>query len=313
MRVLRGAGQQEREGGSCRNASIAGCPTRSCPACSCSRCPTDRLPLRTSGHAGDGGDPLHRAARSGDGPRVRRRVLYASGAGNSGHFHRPRWRRGAVRCAQTRGPPRARHERAYAGHSWSIPGATRTGSTAVTGDGRGYTEAQLKALERLLQALVVRYPSLQRIAGHDQLDLEQVPASDDPTLRVARKRDRARCSHWRGCWRRCRCSRLGSGRAAPRTCGSCRPLKPEAALSIGWQGGPGCGDAVNPRPAQPLAAVRSSAREAVLRKQSALTSGLGRGIHAADTPDPPPSTDFCRCWWVPTVGRHGVIDLEVPL
>ena len=52
-----------------------------------------------------------------------------------------------------------------------------------------YTEAQLQALEGLLQALVAHYPSLRRIAGHDQLDLEQVPASDDPTLRVARKRD----------------------------------------------------------------------------------------------------------------------------
>ena len=55
--------------------------------------------------------------------------------------------------------------------------------------GEAYTEAQLEALERLLLALVARYPSLQRIAGHDQLDREQVPASDDPTLMVARKRD----------------------------------------------------------------------------------------------------------------------------
>jgi len=52
-----------------------------------------------------------------------------------------------------------------------------------------YAEAQLQALEALLQALVARYPSLRQIAGHDQLDLEQVPASDDPRLTVARKRD----------------------------------------------------------------------------------------------------------------------------
>jgi N-acetylmuramoyl-L-alanine amidase len=52
-----------------------------------------------------------------------------------------------------------------------------------------YTEAQLQALEQLLLALVARFPSLRRIAGHDQLDLEQVPASDDPALMVARKRD----------------------------------------------------------------------------------------------------------------------------
>ncbi|MNN95250.1 N-acetyl-anhydromuranmyl-L-alanine amidase [compost metagenome] len=52
-----------------------------------------------------------------------------------------------------------------------------------------YAEAQLLALERLLQALVLQYPSLRQIAGHDQLDLEQVPASDDPAVTVARKRD----------------------------------------------------------------------------------------------------------------------------
>ncbi|KAG1393296.1 hypothetical protein G6F59_014394 [Rhizopus arrhizus] len=46
------------------------------------------------GRAGAGGAPLHRAARPGDGPRVRR----------------------ALRGTGTGGPPRARHERTYAGH-----------------------------------------------------------------------------------------------------------------------------------------------------------------------------------------------------
>ena len=32
-------------------------------------------------------------------------------------------------------------------------------------------------------------PALRWIAGHEELDTEQVPASDDPALQVPRKRD----------------------------------------------------------------------------------------------------------------------------
>jgi N-acetylmuramoyl-L-alanine amidase len=52
-----------------------------------------------------------------------------------------------------------------------------------------YAEAQLLALDGLLTALGVMLPSLRWIAGHEDLDSEWVPASDDPARRVRRKLD----------------------------------------------------------------------------------------------------------------------------
>ena len=52
-----------------------------------------------------------------------------------------------------------------------------------------YTALQITALIRLLQELSAQYPRLQFIAGHEDLDTTRVPASDDPSLEVARKRD----------------------------------------------------------------------------------------------------------------------------
>lgn len=119
------------------------------------------------------------------------RVLYASGAGNSGHFYIDR--DGSV--VQYVAPERiAHHVRGMNADTVGIELVNR-GRYPHWLDSRHqamdepYPDAQLLALEQLLQALVLRYPSLQRIAGHDQLDLEQVPATNDPTLTVARKRD----------------------------------------------------------------------------------------------------------------------------
>lgn len=119
------------------------------------------------------------------------RVLYDSGAGNSGHFYIDR----DGRVVQYVAPERvAHHVRGMNAQTLGIE-LVNTGRYPDWFDSRQqamdepYTEAQLVALEQLLLALVAHYPSLRRIAGHDQLDLEQVVASDDPTLRVARKRD----------------------------------------------------------------------------------------------------------------------------
>ena len=51
------------------------------------------------------------------------------------------------------------------------------------------TVPQVAALVALLHGLQKRLPSLLLIAGHEDLDLDEVPASDDPALRVRRKRD----------------------------------------------------------------------------------------------------------------------------
>ena len=52
-----------------------------------------------------------------------------------------------------------------------------------------YPEVQIDALLHLIGQLREFLPSLERIAGHEDLDQALVPASDDPDLRVCRKRD----------------------------------------------------------------------------------------------------------------------------
>lgn len=52
-----------------------------------------------------------------------------------------------------------------------------------------YPEAQIDALIALLAELCDRLPSLNWISGHEVLDTERVPASNDPSQRVYRKRD----------------------------------------------------------------------------------------------------------------------------
>jgi len=52
-----------------------------------------------------------------------------------------------------------------------------------------YPSVQIDALIALVDHLVPMLPNLKRIVGHQDLDLEYVPASDDPTRLVRRKLD----------------------------------------------------------------------------------------------------------------------------
>ncbi len=52
-----------------------------------------------------------------------------------------------------------------------------------------YGEVQIEALSRLLDELQATLPSLRFIAGHEDLDTAEVPATDDPEVKVRRKRD----------------------------------------------------------------------------------------------------------------------------
>lgn len=52
-----------------------------------------------------------------------------------------------------------------------------------------YPDVQIGALGELLVSLTGRLGSLAHIAGHEDLDTERVPASDDPEIRVRRKVD----------------------------------------------------------------------------------------------------------------------------
>ena len=120
------------------------------------------------------------------------RVLYAaSDTGNSGHYYIDR-DGGIVEYVD---PSRiAHHTRGWNLRSIGIE-LVNTGRYPHWLDSRhqamdeAYTEAQVESLVALLQDLHARIPSLAQIAGHEDLDLDEVEASDDPALKVRRKRD----------------------------------------------------------------------------------------------------------------------------
>ena len=120
------------------------------------------------------------------------RIHYAeSGTGNSGHYYIDR--DGAVE--EWVPPDRvAHHVRGHNGNSIGIELVNR-GRFPEWFDSRRqamdepYTGAQIDALIALLRHLADRLPALTAIAGHEDLDREEVEASDDPGLRVRRKRD----------------------------------------------------------------------------------------------------------------------------
>ena len=120
------------------------------------------------------------------------RVLYPdSGTGNSGHFYIDR--DGAVH-AWVPVERVAHHVRGYNPRSVGIELVNR-GRFPHWLDARHqamdepYTDAQVEALVALLQQLCVDLPALRAIAGHEDLDRDEVAASDDPSRRVRRKRD----------------------------------------------------------------------------------------------------------------------------
>ena len=119
------------------------------------------------------------------------RVLYASGTGNSGHYYVDR--DGGIH--EYVDPARiAHHTRGYNPRSIGIE-LVNTGRYPHWQDSRrqamdeAYTDAQIEALIALLGELRALIPSITLIAGHEDLDLDEVEASDDPSLKVRRKRD----------------------------------------------------------------------------------------------------------------------------
>ena len=119
-------------------------------------------------------------------------VLYAaSETGNSGHYYVDR--DGSVH--QYVSVERvAHHTRGYNPRSIGIelvnrgryPDWLAAGHQAMD---EPYPAAQVQALIALLQRLRAENPGLKLIAGHEDLDTTEVEASDDPSLKVRRKRD----------------------------------------------------------------------------------------------------------------------------
>jgi len=118
-------------------------------------------------------------------------VRYASGTGNSGHWYIDR--DGATLCWIP--PERVAHQvRGWNPRSVGIelvntgrwPHWLHAGHQAMD---EPYPPAQITALVALLTQLRQTLPALRFIAGHEDLDTTQVPAEDDPSVRVPRKRD----------------------------------------------------------------------------------------------------------------------------
>ena len=122
---------------------------------------------------------------------ARERVLHPSGTGNSGHYYIDR--DGAV-YGYVPVERIANHTRGYNPRSVGIE-IVNTGRYPDWFDSRNqamheaYTPEQINAVIELLNHLKAELPNLQFIAGHQDLDTAQVPASDNPALTVPRKRD----------------------------------------------------------------------------------------------------------------------------
>jgi N-acetylmuramoyl-L-alanine amidase len=115
----------------------------------------------------------------------------ASQTGNSGHYYVDR--DGSL-YRYVRPERIAHHTRGYNPRSIGIE-LVNTGRYPDWFDSRHqamtepYSDAQIDALIALLGLLSIDLPNLRWVAGHEQLDTAQVPASDNPGKSVARKRD----------------------------------------------------------------------------------------------------------------------------
>ena len=61
-----------------------------------------------------------------------------------------------------------------------------------------YPLEQIASLAGLLNHLQALLPNLRNISGHEDLDIDQVPADDKPDIMIRRKRDPGTCFPWSG-------------------------------------------------------------------------------------------------------------------
>jgi N-acetylmuramoyl-L-alanine amidase len=145
------------------------------------------------------------------------RMLYGDGSGASGHYYIDR--NGASYCFV---PAKriAHHTRGFNERSIGIELVNR-GRYPDWYDSRhqamdeAYPPAQIISLLTLLDVLARDIPSVQSIAGHEDLDRERVAASDDATRRVWRKRDPGPRFPWDEVLAQCALTRLHPAPASP--------------------------------------------------------------------------------------------------
>lgn len=119
------------------------------------------------------------------------RIVHPSGTGNSGHYYVDR--DGSVE-AYVPGTRSANH---VVGHNADSIGIelVNLGRFPQWWDSRHqamtepYPAAQIAALRQLLLELRAQFPQLRDIAGHEDLDMRLVPATDDASRSVRRKLD----------------------------------------------------------------------------------------------------------------------------
>lgn len=126
-----------------------------------------------------------------DARRYGEQICHPSGTGNSGHYYVDR--DGSVHCFVE--PDRiSHHTRGFNERSIGIELINR-GRYPLWLDSRhqtmreNYPDEQIKSLLVLLKFLQHKFARLRLIAGHEDLDRERVPASDQPDHTVYRKRD----------------------------------------------------------------------------------------------------------------------------
>jgi N-acetylmuramoyl-L-alanine amidase len=122
-----------------------------------------------------------------------------SGTGHSGHYYIDR----DGRIEQWVAPERiAHHVRGFNQHSLGVELINRgrypqwlNSATQIMSE--PYPKEQISALIKFLHYFCATYPGLRWITGHELLDLEMVPATDDPRLQVYRKRDPGPLFPWK--------------------------------------------------------------------------------------------------------------------
>jgi N-acetylmuramoyl-L-alanine amidase len=119
------------------------------------------------------------------------RIVHPSGTGNSGHYYIDR--DGSV-FRYVPDDRVAHHTRGYNERAIGIE-LVNVGRWPDWFDSHRqvmsepYPDAQIDALTALLAELMVKLPALREIAGHEDLDTDMVPASDDADRMVRRKLD----------------------------------------------------------------------------------------------------------------------------
>lgn len=143
------------------------------------------------------------------------RIMHPSGTGNSGHYYVDR--DGSIE-AYVPGTRSANH---VVGHNADSIGIelVNLGRFPHWWDSRHqkmaepYPAAQVAALRRLLLELRTQFPNLRDIAGHEDLDTRQVPATDDANRSVRRKLDPGPMFPWDEVLRDCGLARIASAQS----------------------------------------------------------------------------------------------------